>query len=83
MTSLAGSGRLLLGSGKMILNVAGMVEINARAPLIRIGGKLRMPFGKTGELHAMTNLALRFGKMSNVKVFAVMFLVADRARQTT
>ena len=30
---------------------------------------------------AMTDLALRFGKMRNVKVFAVMFLVAGRAGQ--
>ena len=81
MTSLAGGGRLLFRRREMVLNVARMVEVKARPPLIRIAGEFRMPFGKAGELDAMTNLELWFGKMSNVKVFAVMLLVAGRARQ--
>lgn len=80
VTSLAGGRRLLVGR-KITLNMAGVVEINARAPLVRIAGEFRMPLCEANELDAMTNLALRFGKMRNVKIFAVMFLVADRAGQ--
>ena len=61
--------------------MSGVVEINARAPLVRITGELWMPLDKASELNAMANLALRFGKMSNVKVFTMMFLVAGRAGQ--
>jgi hypothetical protein len=60
-----------------------VVEINAGAPLVRITSEFRVPFGKAGELDLMANLALRFGKMSNVKVFTVMLLVAGRAGQLT
>ena len=61
--------------------MAGVVEINARAPLVRITGEFWMPLDKASELNAMANLALRFGKVSNVKIFAVMFLVAGGASQ--
>ena len=80
MTSLAGGRHLLVGR-KITLNMAGVVEINARAPLVRIAGEFRVPLGKASELDAMTNLALRFGKMSNVKVFTMMLLVTGRAGQ--
>jgi hypothetical protein len=79
VTGLAGSGRLLFIGGKIPLNMTGMVEINARAPLVRITGKFRVPFGEASELDLMTNLALGFGKMSNVKIFTMMLLVAGRA----
>ena len=61
--------------------MTGVVEVNARAPLVRITSEFRMPFGKASELDLMANLALRFGKTSNVKVFTMMLLVAGRAGQ--
>ena len=81
VTSLAGGGRLVFIRRKIIPNVTGVVEINAGAPFVRILGEFRVPFGKAGELGAMTNLTLGFGEMSNIKIFAVMFLVAGRASQ--
>jgi len=56
-------------------------EVDARAALVRVTGEFGMPIRKTRKLDTVTDLTLLLGKVSDVKILSVMFLMAGRARQ--
>lgn len=63
----------------LVDEMTGVIEVEARAALVRVTCEFGVPVGETRKLNPVTDLTLVLGKVSHFKILAVVFLVTGRA----
>ena len=70
---------LVFHFGEMLFEMRGMIEENSSAPPIGIVGEFWMTVFEALELDGMARLTLGVREMLQIKIMAMMLLMADRA----
>ena len=78
MAILAGARSLVFHFGEMLFQMRGVIEENPGAPGVGIVGEFWMTVFEALKLDRMARLTLCVRKMLQIKIMAVMLLMADR-----
>ncbi len=70
---------LVLHFGEMLFEMRGMIEENSSASPVGIVGEFWMTVFEALEPDGMARLTLSVREMLQIKIMAMMFLMADRA----
>jgi hypothetical protein len=76
---LARARSLVFHFGEMLFQMRGVIEENASASGVGIAGEFWMTVFEALELDGMARLTLGVREMLQIKIMAMMFLMADRA----
>ena len=79
MAILAGARSLVFHFGEMLFQMRGVIEENPGAPGVGIVGEFWMTVFEALELDGMAGLTLGVREMLQIKIMAMMFLMADGA----